>query len=75
MTFGEFIRRKRLEKGYNFREFCKQLGIDSGNWSKVERGKLPAPEDKEYLESIAKFLSIKEDSSDWNTLFYLASSS
>jgi len=73
MTFGEFIRRKRLEAGYGLREFCKQLEIDASNWSKVERGKLPAPEDKEYLESIAKFLSFKKGSSDWHTLFDLAS--
>lgn len=73
MTFGEFIRRKRLEERYSLREFCKQLEIDASNWSKVERGKLPAPEDKEYLESIAKFLSIKKSSSEWNTMFDLAS--
>jgi transcriptional regulator with XRE-family HTH domain len=73
MTFGEFIRRKRLEEGYSLREFCKQLEIDASNWSKVERGKLPAPEDKEYLESIAKFLSVKKSSSEWNTMFDLAS--
>jgi hypothetical protein len=40
MTFGEFVRQKRLAVNLELREFCDQAQFDPSNWSKVERGKL-----------------------------------
>ena len=73
MTFGEFVRTKRLEVELGLREFCKLAETDPSNWSKVERGILPAPSDRDFLERIAKLLKLKKGTPDWFTFFDLAS--
>ncbi|MBM4161147.1 MAG: helix-turn-helix domain-containing protein [Ignavibacteria bacterium] len=72
MTFGEFVRTKRLEVELSLREFCKQAETDPSNWSKVERGILPAPANREFLESVAKLLKLKKGERDWFAFFDLA---
>ncbi|MFQ5799716.1 MAG: helix-turn-helix domain-containing protein [Bacteroidota bacterium] len=72
MTFGEFVRAKRLQAEMGLREFCKQAETDPSNWSKVERGVLPAPSDRDFLERLAKLLKLKRGSTDWFTYFDLA---
>jgi transcriptional regulator with XRE-family HTH domain len=73
MTFGEFIREKRIQAEMSLREFCRQAELDPSNWSKIERGILPALGTRESLEGIAKLLGIKKNTSDWITFFDLAS--
>jgi len=72
-SFGDYIKSKRLEFDLSLRKFCELAGLDPSNWSKIERGKLPAPEDREKLDQIAKVLKIKKGSKDWQQLFDLAS--
>lgn len=67
--FGFFVKEKRLKGGLTLREFCRQLGEDASNWSKIEREKLSPPQSEEKLEKIASILNIKKDSEDWNKLF------
>lgn len=54
-TFGEFIKEKRLEKNLTLRKFYTKLNYDTVNWSEIERGLLPAPDDHELLERICSF--------------------
>jgi transcriptional regulator with XRE-family HTH domain len=72
MKFGEFVRIKRLAVELGLREFCKTMQTDPSNWSKVERGMLPAPNDREFLEKVAKILKLKKGDKDWFTFFDLA---
>ncbi|MCW8811534.1 MAG: helix-turn-helix domain-containing protein [Ignavibacteriaceae bacterium] len=72
-SFGEYIKNKRLELDLSLRKFCELVGLDPSNWSKIERGKLPAPEDREKLDQIATVLKIKKGSKNWQQLFDLAS--
>lgn len=73
MTFGEFVREKRIQSDLSLREFCRQAELDPSNWSKVERDVLPALGTRDSLESIAKLLRLKKGSADWRTFFDLAS--
>jgi transcriptional regulator with XRE-family HTH domain len=70
--FGEFIKKRRLDKGLGLREFCKQIEIDASNWSKVERGVLSPPQDEEKLRNIAQALGIKFQSEEWKEMQDLA---
>ena len=72
MTFGEFAKAKRLESNVSLREFCKTAELDPSNWSKVERGLMPAPSDRTKLEAIAHNLKLKKGKSDWSAFFDLA---
>ncbi len=72
MTFGEFIREKRIQAEISLREFCRKAELDPSNWSKVERDLLPALGTRESLEGIAKLLGIKKNTSDWAAFFDLA---
>jgi transcriptional regulator with XRE-family HTH domain len=72
MTFGEFVKTKRIENDLGLREFCKQVQLDPSNWSKVERGLLPLTCDRPKLEEMARILKLKKGTSDWSMLFDLA---
>ena len=72
MTFGEFVKTRRLEAGLSLREFCKLAELDPSNWSKIERGLFPATANRDVLETIAKVVKLKKGSEHWSTFFDLA---
>lgn len=68
-TFGEFIRKKRIERGLTLRQVSSMADIDQSTMSKIERNELIAPQriikplseqlGVEYRELQIKFLSEK----------------
>lgn len=66
--FGELVKARRVELGLTLREFCRRLGEDPSNWSKVERGVLKPPLQREKMRHIAGVLDIKEGSGEWEDL-------
>lgn len=66
--FGEFIKRLRLDRDIGLREFCRRLSFDASNWSKIERGLLPPPQDNEKLDQISEILGIKKGSELYNEI-------
>ncbi len=73
LTFGSFIKNKRIEQDLTLREFCNQYGLDAGNISRMENDILPAPTKRSSLEGIAKALKLEENSVEWVQFFDLAS--
>jgi transcriptional regulator with XRE-family HTH domain len=71
-AFGEFFKAKRQALGLTLREFCLKHKLDPGNLSRLERGFLPPPQDRDRLEEYAKHLGLKSGSDDWYTFFDLA---
>ena len=55
--FGEFIKEKRLTKGYRLKVFAGLVGISSVYESYIENGKRPAPTER-ILEKMAEALSL-----------------
>jgi transcriptional regulator with XRE-family HTH domain len=72
MRFGEFFKRRRIALRMTLRRFCLEHGLDPGNVSRLERGRLPPPQDRTKLESYAALLKIKKGSDDWYDFFDLA---
>ncbi len=72
MKFGEFVRELRSRRRITLRQFCLTNGHDPSNWSKIERGELPPPENSETLEEYAKQLGLKKGTDDWLLFFDLA---
>lgn len=74
--FGEyFAELRRNHLGVSLREFCARNGLDPGNISKLERGKLPPPQSHERLEKYARALELTPGSEEWLQLFDLAAAS
>ena len=71
-TFGEFFRQLRIQRRETLRGFCRRNGLDAGNMSKLERGRLRPPQSHEKLEQYAAALGIPEGSDDWYMFFDLA---
>jgi transcriptional regulator with XRE-family HTH domain len=67
--FGELLKEYRLAGGWSLREFCSENGFDAGNYSKLERGRFPAPDSDERIEVYARALGLKEGSDQWFSLF------
>src|SRR5437660_5717376 len=57
-TFGEFIKRLRLDREMTLRAFCERVCMDPANYSKLERGLLPPPRDEEKLEAFERALEL-----------------
>ncbi len=72
MKFGDFVKGRRLSSDLGLREFCSLAEVDPSNWSKIERGILAVPDDREKLEKIARLLKLKESSMEWFEYFDLA---
>jgi transcriptional regulator with XRE-family HTH domain len=66
--FGEFVKSLRIKRDIGLREFCRRLSIDASNWSKVERGLLSPPQDKDKLDQIAEVLNVEKGSELYNEL-------
>lgn len=73
MRFGEYFSNKRRGLGLTLREFCRMHGLDAGNISKMERGKMSPPKGRAKLVEYAGYLQIKEGSDEWYEFFDLAS--
>ncbi|OGW74580.1 MAG: hypothetical protein A2Z72_02230 [Omnitrophica bacterium RBG_13_46_9] len=72
VTFGTFLRKLRLTKGYGLRKFAEKIKWLPSNLSHTESGRINPPCDLKVLKNIAKALELKENSEDWNKLFDLA---
>ena len=72
MTFGEQVRGRREELRLGLREFALRVGMDPGNLSKIERGRLSAPQSEELLNRICRALEWDLDSEDASALKDLA---
>ena len=58
-TFGEFIRKERLDRMIKLNVFAKTVGISSVYQSYIESGKRPAPS-KPILEKMAEVLNLND---------------
>lgn len=67
--FGEFIKKLRSERRLGLREFCIASDCDPSNWSKVERGLLPPPQDAQVLNRIVVILGLSETSKERDLIF------
>jgi len=64
MSFGELLRERRKELRLGLREFAQRAGMDPGNLSKIERGRLGAPQSEEILDRICEALEWGRDSEE-----------
>ena len=58
MTFGEYLKQKRIESGQTLRGFCRKHNIDPGYVSKMERGIIPAPRSRDRIMQYAQYLDL-----------------
>ena len=58
--------------GLTLRKFCLEGALDPGNISRLERGLLSPPQDRNKLESYARLLKIEKESGQWYEFFDLA---
>lgn len=72
MTFGEFIKEKRQNKGITLRAFADKVDIAPAYMSDIEKSKRNAPT-QEILEKMVKVLGLSNEEA--NELFDLAASS
>jgi transcriptional regulator with XRE-family HTH domain len=68
MKFGERLRERRQELRLGLREFAQRAGMDPGNLSKIERGRLAAPQAEEILDRICEALEWRRGSDQANHL-------
>jgi transcriptional regulator with XRE-family HTH domain len=67
--FGQLLKEFRLARGLSLREFCSIHGFDAGNHSKLERGRFPAPDSDDRVETYARALGLEQGSDQWFALF------
>jgi transcriptional regulator with XRE-family HTH domain len=63
-----------MERRITLRAFCEKAGADPGNISRMERGAMPPPQDREILTRYAQAMGISQGSDNWYLFFDLAAS-
>src|SRR5260370_11253699 len=73
-TLGHMLKGIRIARNLPLRQCAKELRADPSNWSKLERGKTPAPKDTGLLMKWADYLGLKgkEDQSQFLDLAALS---
>ena len=69
LVFGPYLKELRMARRMTLRGFCRQANADPGNVSRMERGVLPPPQDRDILERYAKALELQEGSDEWYRFF------
>ena len=71
-TFAAYFKELRKEKRITLRAFCEAASADPGNISRMERGAMAPPQDREILTRYAQALGLVDGSSEWYHFFDLA---
>jgi transcriptional regulator with XRE-family HTH domain len=67
--FGSYLKSLRIERKISLREFSINAKADPGNVSRIERGVLSPPQNREILVRFASALGLTEGSDEWYALF------
>lgn len=59
-SFGAQLKRARVAKGFTLREYCRQNGMDSGNYSNLENNRIAPPDSRGKLLDLVRPLEISE---------------
>lgn len=70
--FGEHIKLRRAALRLSLRAFAERAGMDPGNASRLERGRMAPPEGPDVLERIALALEFKKGTPDYEHLMDVA---
>jgi len=62
--FGKLFRKHRMRTGLTLRAFCREHGLDHGNLSKLERGRLRPPTGQ-TLHKYAQCLGLGPETDEW----------
>lgn len=71
-AFGEYIRVRRAALRLSLRSFAEKAGLDAGNASRLERGRVAPPEKPGILDRIASALELRGGSPEYQQLIDLA---
>ncbi|MEK7625171.1 MAG: helix-turn-helix transcriptional regulator [Patescibacteria group bacterium] len=64
--FGKNLKDLRIAANLSLRDICKKANYDPSNWSKIERGRISPPSDKETLEKWASALNLDKGSKEFD---------
>jgi transcriptional regulator with XRE-family HTH domain len=72
-NFGAYAKDRRIAAGLTLRSFCRDAAIDPSNWSKIERGVLPPPDEGGFLKRVSDVLILgTEEQSELSDLAAIA---
>jgi len=71
-AFGRILRGHRERLGVTLNQLARQIDIDQGLLSKIERGKRPPPQIVPYVQRIAVVLGFAEGSTEFTELMQAA---
>lgn len=72
MTFGDYVKAKRIGKRITLRAFSESIGYDPANYSRIERGLQMPPPNPDKLAAFARELDIPKDSDGFREMVRLA---
>ena len=70
--FGKLLKKHRMALGITLRQFCIDNNYDASNFSRLERGYYPPPQDREKLEEYAKAVGLVDGTDEWFNFFDMA---
>ena len=59
-SFGDILTDLRVNAGFSLRAFCKEMGLDAGNWSRIEREVAKPPTEEAFYTNLQKILDFDD---------------
>jgi transcriptional regulator with XRE-family HTH domain len=72
LNFGKLLKERRAENRLTLRDFAARAGIDPGNLSKIERGRMEPPQDPSILDRLCRALEYPDGDPRGDELRYVA---
>lgn len=69
MLFHEFLKNLRVMRDLGLREFAHKIGMDVGNYSRIERGIVKPPQKEETLIKISEVLQLDAENTEKLNMF------
>lgn len=74
-AFGDYLRNRRMERGYTLRRFCEKYALSPVDISRIENGFTGAPRSDEELNQLTCCYEIAPDTSEYTVFVELAQQS
>lgn len=65
LSFGESLRKFRVKRKITLRSMCKKIGVDPGNYSRLERSESNPPDSLEDMLKYFEALKLTEQEKTW----------
>lgn len=72
-SYGEQIKKLRLQTSMkSLNGFCKDIGFNAGNWSRIENNIMPPPNSAKKVRAFVVNVRLRVQTGQWDSVIFAA---